>query len=58
MNSDFEEWSFDKKLVDELLTLTKTLDGWVVGEYEGQVFDYYQYLTFKIENGKLIEIMP
>ena len=58
MNSDFKEWSFDKKLVDKLLTLTKTLNEWVVGEYEGQVFDYYQYLTFKIENGKLIEIIP
>ena len=58
MNNDFEEKSFDKQLVDKLLQLTKALDGWIVGEYNGKIFDYYQYLTFKIEEGRLIEILP
>jgi hypothetical protein len=58
MNNDYKEKAFNKNLTSQLLSLTKQLDGWVVGEYEGKAYDYYQYLTFKIENGKLIEIMP
>jgi len=58
MNNDYKEKIFNKDLTNQLLSLTKQLDGWLVGEDEGKIFDYYQYLTFKIENGKLIEIMP
>jgi hypothetical protein len=58
MNNDYQEKQFNENLTNQLLSLTKQLDGWIVGEYEGRAYDYYQYLTFKIEKGKLIEIMP
>jgi hypothetical protein len=58
MDINYNAMEFHKELVNDLLTLTKTLDGWIVGEIEGLKTDYYQYLTFKLENGKLIEIMP
>lgn len=58
MTSEYIEKKFDDKLVTQLLSLTKQLDGWGTGEYDGKKYDYYQYLTFKIENGRLIEIMP
>lgn len=58
MTSDYIEKKFNDKLVAQLLSLTKKLDGWVTGEHDGKKYDYYQYLTFKIENGRLIEIMP
>lgn len=58
MNNEYKEKAFNENLTSQLLSLTKKLDGWMVGEYEGKTYDYYQYLTFKIENGKLIEIMP
>ena len=58
MNNDYKAMEFTGNLTRQLLDLTKQLDGWIVGEYEGKTYDYYQYLTFKIENGKLIEIMP
>ena len=58
MNNDYKEKAFNENLTSQLLNLTKELDGWKVGEYEGKTYDYYQYLTFKIDNGKLIEIMP
>jgi len=58
MDADYKEKKFDKDLTDELLSLTKQLDGWIVATHDKEKFDYYQYLTFKIENGKLIEIMP
>lgn len=58
MNNDYKEKAFNEDLTSQLLSLTKQLDGWMIGEYEGKRYDYYQYLTFKIESGKLMEIMP
>ena len=58
MNSNFEIKEFDKAIVNQLLSLSKKLDGWIIGQHENQRFDYYQYLTFKLENGILTEIMP
>jgi hypothetical protein len=58
MDVDYNPKIFSKTSVDALLKITKGLDGWVVGEMDNESFDYYQYLTFKMENGVLIEIMP
>ena len=58
MDNDYKEKTFNDDLTSQLLNLTKQLDGWIVGEFKGKAYDYYQYLTFKIEEGKLIEIMP
>ncbi len=58
MDNDYNSKSFHKEIRDQLLTLTKSLDGWVIVSDQGHIFDYYQYLTFKINDGKLIEIMP
>lgn len=55
---DYKIKQFDPKLIEQLLVLTQKSDGWMVGELDGKLYDYYQYLTFKIENGQLIEIMP
>lgn len=58
MDNEYNEKTFNESLTNQLMSLTKTLDGWVTGEYDGKTYDYYQYLTFKMENGILIEIMP
>ena len=58
MSNDYKKKTFNNHLTNQLLAVTKQLDGWIVGEYEWKVYDYYQYLTFKIDKGKLIEIMP
>jgi hypothetical protein len=55
MDADFKERKFAVSLVDEILALTRKLDGWIAA---GERVDYYQYLTFKFENGMLLEIMP
>ena len=49
---------FSTALSEELMRLTKALDGWLVASYEGEPWDYYQYLTFKLEEGKITEITP
>lgn len=58
MNNDFNKKEFSVHFKKQLLNLTKQMPGWMVGEYDGKVYDYYQYLTFKIESGNLVEIMP
>ncbi len=58
MNENYEEIAFDNKLTNQLLDFTKKLEGWIPKEYQGKKLDYYQYLTFKIENGKVSEILP
>jgi hypothetical protein len=58
MDMSYNSKIFDKKITDQLVSLTKKLNGWMRAEYENKIFDYYQYLTFKIESGKLTEILP
>ena len=59
-----DEMSFDyttvkfNEITNELLRLAKELKGWGIGRIDNKSFDYYQYLTFKIESGQITEIMP
>ncbi|MEQ9304056.1 MAG: hypothetical protein RJQ14_09090 [Marinoscillum sp.] len=41
-----------------MLAIIESLDGWEILSGGGNAFDYCQYLTFKIEDGKISEIMP
>lgn len=58
MDNDYVEKEFDKDLVVRYLSLAAKMDGWIPGEDGAHKFDYYQYLTFKLKDGQLIEIMP
>ncbi|MGN7866415.1 hypothetical protein [Chryseobacterium sp. 22458] len=58
MNADLKEAVLDKELGDKLLRFTKSLDGWMPKEIKGLKIGYYQYLTYKIENGKVSEVLP
>lgn len=57
-NFDYEEFQFDKIIIDQLMSITKSLDGWEIASNEKFSYDYYQYLIFKIEKGELLEILP
>ena len=58
MNNEFEEKKFDARITHQLLSITKELSGWKILPGEEDAKDYYQYLIFKIESGKITEIMP
>ncbi|MGU3376778.1 hypothetical protein [Chryseobacterium sp. M5A1_1a] len=58
MNSDLKDVVLDEELENKLLKFTKSLNGWMPMEIEGLKVDYYQYLTYKIENGKVSEVLP
>ncbi len=50
--------TFDTVLVSNLLSFTKQLTDWLPGEYDGNYYDYFQYLTFKLADGKVVDILP
>lgn len=58
MDFDYQPKEFNPGIANQLLKLSKELEGWKVAVHEEEKYDYYQYLTFKIENGQLIEILP
>jgi len=58
MNENYLEENLDKDLAEKLLNFTKSLKGWIPKESRGTKLDYYQYLSYKIDNGKVAEILP
>ncbi|WGH76425.1 hypothetical protein P8625_04485 [Tenacibaculum tangerinum] len=59
MNVNYEQFTFDDRIINQLLMITQSLDGWKIkDDSRGNKIDYYQYLIFKIEKGNLIEILP
>lgn len=57
-DENYIERSFDQRITNQLINITKSLDGWKPLPSFDDPRDYYQYLLFKIENGDIIEIMP
>lgn len=57
-DENYNEKLFLKSITDQLLAITKNLNGWKAKKIKEREIDYYQYLIFKIENGQLKEIMP
>lgn len=58
MDFNLKPKTFDKTISSQILNITKSLNGWVPYEYKGKAYDYQQYLTFKLEDGQLIDILP
>ena len=58
MDESYQSMQFNAAITDQLLKITKQLDGWIPKSDGGKEVDYYQYLIFKINYGEIIEIMP
>jgi hypothetical protein len=57
-NYDYEPTEIDKNITSQLLNITKSLNGWIPKAISGKKIDYYQYLIFRIKDGKIDEILP
>ncbi len=58
MDLNLEPKKFDDTISTQIINITKSLDGWQAYEYEGITYDYQQYLTIKIEDGRLKDVLP
>lgn len=59
IDNSHQNTKFDEKYVEQLLIFVKALDNWKIATYNKKLkLDYYTYFTFKIEHGKVTEIVP
>ena len=56
----YEPTSFSHELVAQLFQVTTTLSAWELERLPqtGKTYDNYRHLTFKIQNGKVLDILP
>ena len=55
---NYKEKVFDTSITNQLMSITKQLKIWKVLSDNGGTKDYYQYMIFKMDEGKIIEILP
>lgn len=58
MDNDYREKQFDISITNQLHTIIKHHLKWNTFKTLALQRDYYMYLIFKIEEGKIIEILP
>lgn len=58
MNRKYELKAFNSILTQQLIQLTKELDGWIPIQKNNKTYDFYQYFTFELEQGQIKNIMP
>ena len=60
MNLELEQQQLNSELVDELLKFTSNSEHWNILRYpkDNTPYNYYNYISYRIENGKVTEIIP
>jgi hypothetical protein len=58
LDFDYKLKIFEGDIVLKILSKTKALDGWLPSTANGYKCDYYNYLTFKIIDNQIAEILP
>ena len=58
MNFAFKPHKLDKGITSQLLDIVKNLTDWIPRKRNGENLDFYQYLTFRIEKGQVVKILP
>lgn len=55
----YNSYHFDKEFVSELYRFLNTLNDWKTAkDNRGNSFSYMAFITFKIKNGKVINVIP
>jgi len=57
-NLNLEQTSLNPDLVSHLLELTSIPEHWNIFTYKNEARNYYTYVSYKIENGEIAEILP
>ena len=61
LNQDMQPTDLNDAMVEQLLKLTVKKENWQVGyvsDEDGNAYNHYMYILYKIENGELLEILP
>lgn len=57
LNKDYQITKFNNNLVEEIIQLTVEKENWVISDNKSDN-DKYMYLIFRLEDGKITEILP
>jgi len=58
VGEDYKTKSFNDEYLELLLELIKDLKEWTPLSFYGDQYDSFNYISLKIENGELVEILP
>ena len=56
---DYLPKTFHKRIISQLMEIIKSVNGWrIMFDHQDRKRDYYMYLTFKLKNGEITDIIP
>ena len=58
MDFTYKTKNFDTKISNQLFEIVENLNEWIPRKDKNTTYDFYQYLTFKIEKGQIVKILP
>lgn len=58
LNTEYQPATFDPRITSQLLKLTRELRGWQPAVYKDKIYDSYQYITFKLNKGGIVCVLP
>lgn len=58
LDDHYQNTKFEPEMIHHLLDIVRSLDAWIPGSRDGQIYDSYFRITFKIHNSKIILIKP
>jgi len=57
-NSSMVAFQFDSSISEQLMSITKSIKEWPILYRDQKAIDYYFYLTFKLKDAQIQEILP
>ena len=57
-NLNLEPTELNPLMVEQLFEITRKLDKWNPNIIRGETRDSYMYISYRIENGEIVEILP
>lgn len=58
VDTDYKNTQFSKAMVSQLQAITAESKHWNIISFDGKAVDYYMYVSYKLKNGEITEILP
>lgn len=58
INNFYQAIEFEKQYIYQLFAFVKNLNNWPISKKGKKAFDYYTYVTFKVEHGNVTQVIP
>lgn len=58
LDENYKERSFDSRITTQLLKITESLDDWIAGAKNDYAVDTYFFISYKIKEGKVVDLFP